>query len=181
LNIGLCYNNHEGSSAEIIRNKNRFFINLHGINGYSLVEITIKNKKLSFKFENKIYLFEKVLDDFPYGADSGLGIQYITNKILLGGKKFSCVDISSNIIFNETGLVENFKYFENYNIATDFVTDPEPRDWISLKNASEEVFFHYKFIGEKLLLYEYDEIKEDFELQYTLLMEPHTAPQSINN
>ena len=169
LEIGLSLNNHEGSTATLVKKGKNLYINLYGESGNSLIKILLNNSILTFNFEGKKYEFIKVIKDYSEGSvDAGYGIQFITNQILFENKKYNIENFNKNVIFREDGEVQNFIDYTSYEVATDFETDPDPMDWIILNSSSSKDFFHFKFTDNDLLLYEYDKELEDYKIKYTL-------------
>jgi hypothetical protein len=168
IEVGLSLNNHEGSTATLVKKETDFYLNLYGASGNSLIKVLLNNSILTFHFEGKKYELIKVIKNYPKGSvDAGYGIQFITNQILFGNEKYNIESYNKNVIFRDDGKVENFIDYTSYEIATDFETDPEPMDWIVLNSSSKD-FFHFKFIDNNLLLYEYDKELEDYKIKYTL-------------
>jgi hypothetical protein len=169
IEVGLSLGNHEGSSTKIMNKKDGYFIQLSLEGKDEWIPIFL-DQNIFFKYEDKKYEFIKVLNEVPQDASAGIGIQAITNKVLLGGKIFSNADISENISFKENGTISNFKNYKTYEVITDFMTDPDPMDFMILKSATEETGFHFKLTNENLTLYKFNEEIDDFELKYTLLI-----------
>jgi hypothetical protein len=166
--LELNYNNHEGVSSFIRKEKKDYYINLQNEKGIVNTKIFFLNKnEISFLFEDKKHVFIRVFEKYP--GDKGLGyeIDYITNKILFSNLYF--IDKQGvRIDLYSDGVVRNFQNYKTYSVPIDFEVDPDPMDFIVFNSVNESKGFHFKFNNEKLELYEYSIDDEKFQLNMVL-------------
>ena len=168
FDVFLLLNNVESSNAVLSINKeNKLTLNLYWGDGNIDTSITIKGNLLSFKLNNKLFIFKKINNVF--GSDDEFGIQYLTNEILFDNYNYNAFKSDNknkscfnNIKFMKNGQLLNFDIYNEFQIQTSFIEDINPKDYIVLKNTKNNLskIYNYVFNGKDIYLYNIIKIKD---------------------
>lgn len=149
----------EGEQGMLIQKDAEPYISYTTLEGTLEERIYLKNDILSFDLNGHRAELIRVAD-VPNAKDESKGVSDITNKILFANKSYSCHcpqmgGYTTNIQLNPDGSANNLFGYDNYEVATVFVSDIYPMDKIYFKKGSEwGKSFHYRVEGDKLKLFE---------------------------
>ena len=168
FDVFLLLNNVESSNAVLTINKeNKLTLHLYWGDGNIDTSITIKGNLLSFKLNNKLFIFKKTNNVF--GSDDEFGIQYLTNEILFDNYNYNAFKSDNknkscfnNVKFMKNGQLLNFDVYNEFQIQTSFIEDSNPKDYIVLKNTKNNLskIYNYVFNGKDIYLYNIIKIKD---------------------
>lgn len=147
LVAGLVYNNHEGTSSIVEGDSIR--IHKNGVTKLYSIKV-LSDSTLRISDVNFLKINQEASDS---------PIDYITNKIFFKDRPYIAVnngDTLKDIIFLAKGEILNYKYYNSYEILSDFMVVENRKDLIIFRNNDNKSkkSFHYKVAGDTILLFD---------------------------
>lgn len=149
----------EGEQGMIIQKDAQPYISYNTLDGTVEERLFINNNLLTFNLNGHKAELVRVAD-VANAKDESKGVNDVTNRVLFDNKSYSCHcpdlgGFTTNIKLNADGTAQNLFGYDNYEVATVFVSDIYPMDKIYFKNGSEwGKSYHYKLEGDKIKLFD---------------------------